>query len=128
MTVEDRGFRIAPGLTPRRVMIVAAFFIVAYFVVLVVSNAITHLQLAQKEDVLRSEIYQLERRESRLLGVQAYMQSDLFIEAVARENGLVRPGETAVIQVPGGAPATGVPSLRPDEPWWFRYLSESDRP
>jgi cell division protein FtsB len=126
--MEDRGYWIAPGLTPRRVLIVAALFIVAYFGVLVVSNAITHYQLERKETALQTEIAGLERRESRLNGVRVYMQSDLFIEAVARENGLVRPGETAIVQVPGGAPGEAASSLRPDEPWWFRYLSESDRP
>jgi cell division protein FtsB len=128
MAVEDRGYWLAPGLTPRRVLIVAALFIVAYFGVLVVSNAITHYQLQHKEEALQAEIVRLERREARLNGVRAYLQTDLFIEAVARESGLVRPGELAVVQVPGGAPGEAASGLRPDDPWWFRYLNQSDRP
>ena len=117
---------MAPGLTPRRVMIVAALFIVGYFALLVVSNAITHHRLAREEAALRTEIALLERREARLRALREYMQSDTFVEAVARENGLVRPGEIAVVQVgPDGAVET--PSMRPGDPWWARYFHERDR-
>ena len=120
-----RDSRTVAGFTPRRVMIVAALFIVGYFGVLIASNAITHYRLAREEAALREEITTLQRRQARLAALHTYMQSDAFIEAAARENGLVRPGEIAVVQV---APAAGeTPALRPGDPWWHRYFSEGDR-
>jgi cell division protein FtsB len=124
MAASTRGL-IAAGLTPKRILIVAAFFIVAYFGVLIVSNAITHMKLARDEAALRVEIATLQHRQAQLNAVREYMKSDTFIEAAARQNGLVKPGESAV--VPVGPGAGEPPALRPDEPWWMRYLNERDR-
>ena len=126
MAAGDRGSWRATGFTSRRVMIVAALFIVGYFGVSIASNAITHMRLARQEASLRQEIAVLERREARLQALRRYMEGDAFVEAVARENGLVRPGEVAVVTVSSGRVAENN-ALRPGDPWWFRYLHESDR-
>ena len=126
MAAGDRGSWRATGFTPRRVMIVAALFIVGYFGVSIASNAITHVRLARQETALRQEIGALERREARLQALRGYMESDAFVEAVARENGLVRPGEVAVVTVSSGRVVESE-ALQPGDPWWFRYLHESDR-
>ena len=126
MVTGERGGWWAAGFTARRVMIVAALFIVGYFGVSIASNAITHLRLANEEAALRSEIASLERREARLQALRRYMESDAFAEAVARENGLVRPGEIAVVTVSATRSAE-TEILGPGDPWWFRYLHESDR-
>lgn len=122
---ERNGWR-ATGVTSQRVMIVAALFIVGYFGLSIASNAITDLRLAREEAALRTEIETLERRDARLQALKAYMESDAFVEAVARENGLVRPGEIAVVTVSGGRVAE-TEALRPGDPWWYRYLHEHDR-
>lgn len=123
MVTGERGW-IVPGFTPRRVLIVAALFIVAYFGLLIASNALTHHRVAQDEAALRGEIAALQRREARLQALRDYMQSDVFIEAAARENGLVRPGETAVVMVGSDDADAG---LQPGDPWWYRYLHPVDR-
>lgn len=123
MAAGERGW-IVPSFTPKRVLVAAALFIVAYFALLIASNAITHHRLAQDEAVLRRQIEQLRRREARLDALRQYMLTDAFLEAGAREAGLVRPGEVAV--VPFGPDAGGT-SLRPGDPWWFRYLHPDDR-
>ena len=126
MASGDRGSWRATGFTSQRVMIVAALFIVGYFGVSIASNAITHMRLARQETALRQEITVLEQREARLRALRGYMESDTFVEAVARENGLVRPGEIAVVTVSSGQVAE-TEALQPGDPWWFRYLHESDR-
>jgi len=125
MAATGRAGILASGLTPRRILIVAAIFIVLYFSLLIASNWLTRVQLQREEQALRVEITALEWRATRLQSVRAYMQSDAFIEAVARENGLVRPGETAVIQV--GPETSATTELRPGDPWWMRFLNERDR-
>jgi cell division protein FtsB len=125
MASDERGGGFFAGFTARRVMIVAAIFIVAYFGLSVASNAITHTRLEAREAALRKEIETLERREARLQALMRYMESDAFVEAAAREQGLVRPGEHQVVLL---GPATeGRDALQPGDPWWFRYLHPDDR-
>jgi cell division protein FtsB len=124
MAAGERGW-IVPGFTPKRVLVVAALFVVAYFGLLIASNALIQQRVAQDEAALRREIGALQRREARLQALRDYMHTDAFIEAAARENGLVRPGETAVVIL--GADDTGA-HLQPGDPWWYRYLHPDDRP
>jgi cell division protein FtsB len=125
MASDERGGGFLSGFSAKRVMIVAAVFIVAYFGLSVVSNAITHTRLEAREAALRDEITALERREARLQALKRYMESDAFIEAAAREQGLVRPGEHQVVVL--GPSAEGRDALQPGDPWWFRYLQPDDR-
>lgn len=120
MARGERGGRLAAGLSPRRVLAVAAVFIVGYFGVSIVGNAITRYELHQREQGLRAEIADLESQQQRLNALRAYMQSDEFIERSAREQGLVRPGDTAVVVV-APSPATA-PEIAPGAPWWERYF------
>lgn len=124
MAVGERGW-IVPGFTPKRVLVAAALFIVAYFGLLIASNALTHHRVTQDEAALHREIAALQRRDGRLQALRAYMQTDAFIEAAARENGLVRPGEIAVVTL--GTDGRGI-DLQPGDPWWYRYLHPDDRP
>lgn len=126
MVAGERSWGGVPGLTPARIMIVAAVFIVGYFAVLVASNAITYYRLAQDEQAVRQEIATLQRRYARLQSLKTYMQTDAFIEAGARENGLVRPGEIAVVQT-GPTSAADSLSLNPGDAWWQRYFAPADR-
>jgi hypothetical protein len=125
MAEGERGSWLLSVLTPSFVMAVAFIFIIGYFGILVASNAITSYRLSREEAALRAEIEFLRRREARLQAVKQYLDSDAFIEAAARENGLVRPGEIAVVPL---APVPDAePRPRPGEPWWARYLAEPDR-
>jgi cell division protein FtsB len=125
MASGDRGGGFLSGFTAKRVMIVAAIFIVAYFGLSIASNAITAVRLEKREAALRQEIATLERREARLRALQRYMESDAFVEAAARESGLVKPGEYQVVVLgPGADQGAG---LNPGDPWWYRYLHPDDR-
>ena len=96
--------------TARMVLIVAAVF-GAYFVAGGVLNAIRAHQLRQEEARLQADIGDLEGRYERLLALKDYLNSEEYIEAVAREQlGLVRKGETgfvAISTLPSPAPEPG---------------------
>jgi cell division protein FtsB len=126
MARNERNGGWRAGFTARRVMVVAALFIVGYFSLSIVSNAVTHAQLSNREAALRKEIAALERRQARLEALRSYAETDAFVEAVARENGFARPGEIAVVAV--GSDAGAEPAaLQPGDPWWYRYLHPDDR-
>jgi len=80
--------------------------VVVYLVFTAASNAIQSVQLGQDEDRLRDEVQRLEERYHRLSALRDYLNSDEYIEWVARrELGLVGPGETGIIVQPAPTPA-----------------------
>lgn len=101
------------------VILAVTALVVAYFLVGGAFNAIRSYQLRQQEDQLRTEIRTLQDRYRELTALREYLNSDEYIEAVAREQlGLVRKGETAIIAIPtqpspSPAPGDSEPSL-----WW----------
>jgi cell division protein FtsB len=89
------------------VLLVTAVVIV-YLIFTAVSSAMQSLQLGEDEDRLRDEVQGLEERYQRLSDLRDYLNSDEYIEWVARrELGLVGPGETGIIVV---SEPTPVPS------------------
>lgn len=88
-----------PNLTTRVILIVTAIA-VTYFMVTGVLNAVRSHQLSQDEKQLRSEIQGLEARFEQLQALRDYLNSDEYIETVAREQlGLVREGETSIVAI-----------------------------
>jgi cell division protein FtsB len=126
MARTDQGSGWSTAITARRVMIVAGLFIIGYFSLSIVSNAVTHTQLTNRRTALEREINTLERREARLQALRAYTETDAFIEAVARENGYARLGEVAVVTVAPDGDAEPA-ALGSGDPWWYRYLHPDDR-
>jgi cell division protein FtsB len=90
-----------------------------YFIAAGTLNAVRSHHLRQEEDRVKADIRDLEARYERLTALKDYLNSDEYIESVAREQlGLVRKGETgfvAISTVPSPTPAPGEeqPSL-----WW----------
>lgn len=93
--------------------------VVVYFLATAAFNFIRTEQLSRQEDQLRAEVETLQRRHERLEALRDYLNSDEYIETVAREQlGLVRKGETAfaaISTVPAPTPAPGEPR---SELWW----------
>jgi cell division protein FtsB len=85
---------------------------------------VTHnYRLAQEEDQLRRDIAQLDQEHGQLVAVRDYLESDEYVEDIARRIlGLVRPGETLVIVSSSAPPvATATPSAEAPAdagPWW----------
>lgn len=92
---------------------------VVYFLVAGGFSAVRSHQLAQEEDRLADEVGSLQRRYERLAALREYLNSDEYLEYVAREQlGLVREGETSIVVI------STVPPQAPAEPsggselWW----------
>ena len=94
---------------------------VVYFLITGGFNAVRSHQLAQEEDRLQHEIAGLQHRYERLEALREYLNSDEYLEYVAREQlGLVREGETGIVvisTVPTPGPAPGQESAG-SELWW----------
>lgn len=78
--------------------------IVGYFLVTGATTALQSRSLAERENRLQAEIGDLQERYERLRALHEYLDSDEYIEAVAREQlGLVKKGETSIVVIPGAA-------------------------
>ena len=93
--------------------------IAVYFLVTGGVNAIRAHQLRQQEDRLQADVQDLQTRYDRLQALRDYLNSDEYVESVAREElGLVKKGEEGIVVIssaaaPTPAPGEGEPSL-----WW----------
>jgi cell division protein DivIC len=93
--------------------------VVAYFLVGGAFNAIRSSQLRQQENQLRAEIHDLQERHQELSALREYLDSDEYIEAVAREQlGLVRRGETGIVAIPTQPSPAPQPGEEKPELWW----------
>jgi cell division protein FtsB len=100
-------------------LIAAALLVVGFLALSTGRNVVRHYQLRQDERALRDELRQLDADETDLTAVREYLESDEYIEDVARRVlGLVRPGETLVIVSGSERVALPTPAARIGEPWW----------
>lgn len=99
-------------------MAVAAI-VAVYFLVAGAFNAVRSHNLRQQEDQLRIEIHDLQTRYQRLEALKEYLNSDEYIEAVAREQlGLVREGEIGFVAISSVPAPTPGPGRSEPELWW----------
>ena len=107
-----------PRFSTTRIILLAAVCIAVYFLAAGAANLVRSQQLSQEESRLQAEIDDLQERYNRLIALEQYLNSDEYVEAIAREQlGLVKPGETAFIAIPtqpSPAPEPGAES----ELWW----------
>ncbi len=109
----------------RRVWPLLFFFfvtgVVGYFAFATVNGVVNTNTVEARVVAMRQEIAALEWEAEQLGALAAYLDSDEFIERVAREElGLVRPGEEAfAISAP---PRPGLAITR--SPWWANLLPE----
>jgi cell division protein FtsL len=109
-----------PGLSLHRVVVVASIFVIVYSGFTIAGNVTRTWQLNAQTQQLEKEIAQQQSELAQLNALKSYMQSDAFISAQAREEGLASPGDTAiVVKAPTSAPA--VQSHQSSDSWWERY-------
>jgi len=86
-------------------VLLATAVVVVYLIFTAASSAIQSFQLGEDEDRLRDEVQGLEDRYHRLSALRDYLNSDEYIEWIARrELGLVGPGEMGIIVQPAPTP------------------------
>jgi cell division protein FtsB len=100
-----------------------ALIAVVYLAFTTGSYVIHYYQLRGEERALRQEIVDLDSEREQLTAVRDYLESDEYVEDVARRTlGLVRPGETLVIVSGADAAAAPTPAAtaaaNAHEDWW----------
>lgn len=112
-----------PKLSRTSVVIMMTAVIVGYFLVTGATTALHSRSLSEREDQLRADIGQLERRYDRLGALQEYLDSEEYIEAVAREQlGLVREGESSIVVIPTEPEAGAAAQPEDDNDLWWETL------
>jgi cell division protein FtsB len=97
--------------------------IAGYFLVTGATTALQSRQLSEREDRLQAEISDLQQRYDRLEALRQYLDSNEYIEAVAREElGLVRSGETSIVVIPTAASPTPESGGEDDGDLWWEAL------
>lgn len=108
-----------PRISTVRLILAGTALIAVYFIVTGAVNAIRAHQLREQESRLEADIRDLQTRYGRLQALRDYLNSDEYIESVAREElGLVKRGEEGIVVIssvpaPTPGPDEGQPSL-----WW----------
>lgn len=113
--------RKLPRLSLARMVLVAASLVVGYLSFTAVGEVLLSQELNRDEQNIQREISELERQQVELEAIREYLQTDEYIEGVARRTlGLVRPGETLVI-ISSAVPVTPTPEEseeRGARRWW----------
>jgi len=108
-----------PKISTARIVLVVAAVFGTYFVAGGVLNAVRAHQLRQEEARLQADIGDLDGRYERLLALKDYLNSDEYIETVAREQlGLVRKGETGFVAISTLPSPTPEPGDVQHSLWW----------
>jgi cell division protein DivIC len=108
-----------PQITTFRVIVLVTVCMAVYFIAGGVLDAVRTHHLRQEEGRMRADISDLQSRYDRLTALREYLNSDEYIESVAREQlGLVRKGETGFVAI--STVPTPTPGPEEDQPalWW----------
>ena len=108
-----------PRVSTTKVIILVAALIAVYFAVSGALNAVRSHQLGQEEARLQADIDDLDSRYERLTALKGYLNTDEYIESVAREQlGLVRKGETGFVAISVQPTPSPAPGEEPPTLWW----------
>lgn len=117
-----------PILGPAHIVLAVALLLLALFVYSTLQTLRSTYELTEQQQRLQGEVFALRQEHAQLQGLTRYLQSDEYIEAVARDRfGLVMPGEIAVsVRSAGspGSPEAGTaadarpPPREAGERWW----------
>ncbi len=109
-------FRL-PTFGPAHMVLVIALLLIGLFLYAMVQTAAQSFHLRDAERELFLEVQALREQRAELEGLHAYLNSDEYVEAFARQQfGLVKPGET-LVEVDAPAPSQQQ-QQQPGERWW----------
>lgn len=118
-----------PHLSLTRIVILLAVGVVGYLLFSAVGDTLLSLRLSNDQQRLERQISDLQQQHNRLQEIKDYLQTDAYIEGVARRVlGLVRPGETLVIvssnATPAPAATPGADAQADTQSWWERLYGQ----
>ncbi len=97
-------------------VLVVALLLIGLFLYAMVQTAAQSYRLRATERDLFLEVQTLREQRAELEGLLAYLNSDEYVEAFARQQfGLVKPGET-LVEV--DAPPSAQQGAQPGQRWW----------
>lgn len=110
----------------RHLVLLLALPFLVYFAFVTGQKALSTYHLYQETERLRQDIQQLEAKNKALEAQKGYLQSDTYVEQVAREElNLIKKGEMAIIVLSPPSPASPNPAQKPPEkdvrPNWQRW-------
>ena len=123
-SMEGAGVSRVPHPPMMPLVLCAAALAITYLGFTTVRYVTHNFRIRDQEVEVRRDIARLDREHEQLLAVKEYLESDEYVEYVARNTlGLVRPGETLVVVSGTDAPepAATPEGVAPDagaEPWW----------
>jgi cell division protein FtsB len=108
-----------PGLSLHRIVVVTCLFVVIYSGFTIAGNVTRTYQLSTQTRQLQKAIADQQAELTQLNALRIYMQSDAFINAEARAEGLAAPGDTTIVVSAPTQPAANTSA--PQGAWWERY-------
>jgi cell division protein FtsB len=107
--------------SPGRILLLATIIVSGYMMMSAGHNFLHSYRLVNDENRLQEQVDTLKEQRDQLTQVRDYLQSDEYVEFMARRVfGLVKPGEKlVVVDAPAPEPAPE-PS---DMTWWQRLFS-----
>ena len=106
-------------LSSARIIFGITALIVVYFLFNFAGSRFRAEQVNSQRSQLQEEIASMQSRYDRLQTLEQYLQSDEYVEKVAREQlGLVKPGETGIVVLPMRPSPTPAPGSEPADNWW----------
>ncbi len=114
-----------PTFGPAHMVFAVALLLLGLFLYAAVQTAAQSYRLRQHEREVFAQVQDLRQERAELQGLFAYLKSDEYTEAFARQQfGLVKPGEILVqIDAPPAPPV----QRRPGERWWESLFGVGDR-
>ena len=120
-----------PRPSPSQLLLCVLIAAIAYLGINTIRYVLHNYRLSGQETQLHLQLAQLDQDHAQLLALRDYLQSDEYVEDVARRQlGLVRPGETLVVvsqadTVPTATPASPTDAT-PGAPWWKELFPPAD--
>ena len=112
-----------PTFGPAQMVLTLAVLLLGLFAYAFLQTAAQSYRLRESERILFDEVQVLRQQHAELEGLAAYLESDEYVEAFARQQfGLVKPGETLVVV---DAPTSSASERVPGERWWEALFDTS---
>jgi cell division protein DivIC len=106
-------------LSSGRIIFGITALIVVYFLFIFAGSRFRAEQVNSQRSQLQQEISSMQSKYDSLQTLEQYLQSDEYVEKIAREQlGLVNPGETGIVVLPMQPSPTPIPGSEPPANWW----------